>query len=406
MKKIRQSEKLAKVCYDIRGPVLEVARRLEEEGNRILKLNIGNPAPFGFEAPDEIIQDVIRNLPNAQGYSDSKGLFSARKAIMQECQQLGIDGVDIDDIYLGNGVSELIVMAMQALLNNGDEVLVPAPDYPLWTAAVSLAGGNPVHYLCDEAADWFPDISDIEKKITPKTRAIIIINPNNPTGAVYSQELLLNIVRVARKHKLIIFADEIYSKILYDGAVHIPISSLCDDLFIVTFNGLSKSYRLAGFRTGWMILSGAREQASNYIEGLEILSNMRLCANVPAQFAVQTALGGYQSINELIMPGGRLRDQRDMAYDLLSQIPGVSCVKPKGAIYMFPRLDPDIYTVADDQKLILDLLEKEKILLVQGSAFNISDTQHLRIVFLPTVDVLHQAIGKIERFLGRWAQDY
>lgn len=406
MKKIRQSEKLAKVCYDIRGPVLEEARRLEEEGNRILKLNIGNPAPFGFEAPDEIIQDVIRNLPNAQGYSDSKGLFSARKAIMQECQQLGIDGVEIDDIYLGNGVSELIVMAMQALLNNGDEVLVPAPDYPLWTAAVSLGGGNPVHYLCDEAADWFPDINDIEKKITPKTRAIVIINPNNPTGSVYSQDLLLDIVRVARKHKLIIFSDEIYSKILYDDAVHIPIASLCDDLFVVTFNGLSKSYRLAGFRSGWMILSGAKEKAANYIEGLEILSNMRLCANVPAQFAVQTALGGYQSINELIIPGGRLRDQRDIAYDLLTRIPGVTCVKPKGAIYMFPRLDPEMYPVADDQKLILDLLEKEKILLVQGSAFNISDTQHLRIVFLPTADVLQQAISKIERFLGRWAQDY
>jgi alanine-synthesizing transaminase len=406
MKKIRQSDKLAKVCYDIRGPVLEEARRLEEEGNRILKLNIGNPAAFGFEAPDEIIQDVIRNLPNAQGYSDSKGLFSARKAIMQECQQLGIDGVDIDDIYLGNGVSELIVMAMQALLNNGDEVLVPAPDYPLWTAAVSLGGGNPIHYICDEAADWFPDIADIENKITGKTRAIVIINPNNPTGAVYSQQLLLDIIRVARKHKLIIFADEIYSKILYDDAIHIPIASLCDDLFLVTFNGLSKSYRLAGFRSGWMILSGAKEQAINYIEGLEILSNMRLCANVPAQFAVQTALGGYQSINELIIPGGRLRDQRDLAYEMLSQIPGVSCVKPKGAIYMFPRLDPDMYPVANDQKLILDLLEREKILLVQGSAFNMPDTQHLRIVFLPTVDVLQQAISKIERFLGKWAQSY
>lgn len=404
MKKIRQSEKLAKVCYDIRGPVLEEARRLEEEGNRILKLNIGNPAAFGFEAPDEIIQDVIRNLPNAQGYSDSKGLFSARKAIMQECQQIGIDGVDIDDIYLGNGVSELIVMAMQALLNNGDEVLVPAPDYPLWTAAVSLGGGNPIHYVCDEQADWFPDIADIESRITSKTRAIVIINPNNPTGAVYSPELLLDIIRVARKHKLIIFADEIYSKILYDDAVHTPIASLCDDLFIVTFNGLSKSYRLAGFRSGWMILSGAKEKAANYIEGLEILSNMRLCANVPAQFAVQTALGGYQSINELILPGGRLKEQRDIAWEMLSQIPGVSCVKPKGAIYMFPRLDPEMYPIADDQRFIQDLLEKEKILLVQGSAFNISDTQHLRIVFLPTVDVLQQAISKVERFLGKWAQ--
>ncbi|HDZ08542.1 pyridoxal phosphate-dependent aminotransferase [Pseudohongiella sp.] len=404
MKKIRQSEKLAKVCYDIRGPVLEEAKRLEEEGNRILKLNIGNPAAFGFEAPEEIIQDVIRNLPNAQGYSDSKGLFSARKAIMQECQQIGIDGVDIDDIYLGNGVSELIVMAMQALLNNGDEVLVPAPDYPLWTAAVSLGGGNPIHYVCDEQADWFPDISDIEQKITAKTRALVIINPNNPTGSVYSPELLLDIIRVARKHKLIIFADEIYSKILYDGAVHTPIASLCDDLFIVTFNGLSKSYRLAGFRSGWMILSGAKEHATNYIEGLEILSNMRLCANVPAQFAVQTALGGYQSINELILPGGRLREQRDIAWDMLTQIPGVTCVKPKGAIYMFPRLDPDMYPIADDQRFIQDLLEREKILLVQGSAFNISDTQHLRIVFLPTTDVLQQAISKVERFLGKWAQ--
>lgn len=404
MKKIRQSDKLAKVCYDIRGPVLEEAKRLEEEGNRILKLNIGNPAAFGFEAPEEIIQDVIRNLPNAQGYSDSKGLFSARKAIMQECQQIGIDDVDIDDIYLGNGVSELIVMAMQALLNNGDEVLVPAPDYPLWTAAVSLGGGNPVHYVCDEQADWFPDINDIEQKITAKTRALVIINPNNPTGSVYSPELLLDIIRVARKHKIIIFADEIYSKILYDGAVHTPIASLCDDLFIATFNGLSKSYRLAGFRSGWMILSGAKERATNYIEGLEILSNMRLCANVPAQFAVQTALGGYQSINELILPGGRLREQRDIAYDMLTRIPGVSCVKPKGAIYMFPRLDPDMYPIVDDQRFIQDLLEREKILLVQGSAFNISDTQHLRIVFLPTTDVLQQAISKVERFLGKWAQ--
>lgn len=406
MKKIRQSDKLAKVCYDIRGPVLEDAKRLEEEGNRILKLNIGNPAAFGFEAPDEIIQDVIRNLSNAQGYSDSKGLFSARKAIMQECQQLGIDGVDIDDIYLGNGVSELIVMAMQALLNNNDEVLVPAPDYPLWTAAVSLGGGTPIHYVCDEAADWFPDIKDIEKKITSKTRAIVVINPNNPTGAVYSQDLLLDVIRLARKHSLVIFADEIYSKILYEDAIHTPIASLCDDLFIVTFNGLSKSYRLAGFRSGWMILSGAKEKAGNYIEGLEILSNMRLCANVPAQFAVQTALGGYQSINELILPGGRLREQREVAWNMLTQIPGVSCVKPKGAIYMFPKLDPQMYPIADDQRFIQDLLEREKILLVQGSAFNINDTQHVRVVFLPTIDVLQQAIGKIERFLGKWAQTY
>ncbi|MES3006342.1 MAG: pyridoxal phosphate-dependent aminotransferase [Pseudomonadota bacterium] len=401
MKKIRQSDKLSKVCYDIRGPVLEEAKRLEEEGHRILKLNIGNPAAFGFEAPDEIIQDVIRNLSNAQGYSDSKGLFSARKAIMQECQKLEISGVDIGDIYLGNGVSELIVMAMQALLNNGDEVLLPAPDYPLWTAAVSLAGGTPVHYVCDEAADWFPDLKDMEKKITPNTKALVIINPNNPTGAVYSKEVLLDIVKFARKHKLVIFSDEIYSKILYDDAVHIPIASLCDDLLVVTFNGLSKSYRLAGFRSGWMILSGAKDKAENYIEGLEILSNMRLCANVPAQFAVQTALGGYQSINELILPGGRLREQRDLAWNMISQIPGVTCVKPKGAIYMFPKLDPEMYPVKDDAKFIYDLLEREKILLVQGSAFNIKDKNHFRIVFLPNSDVLQQAITKIERFLQK-----
>ncbi|MDO9318826.1 MAG: pyridoxal phosphate-dependent aminotransferase [Gammaproteobacteria bacterium] len=401
MKKIKQSDKLSKVCYDIRGPVLEEAKRLEEEGHRILKLNIGNPAAFGFEAPDEIIQDVILNLSNAQGYSDSKGLFSARKAIMQECQKLEIGGVDINDIYLGNGVSELIVMAMQALLNNGDEVLLPAPDYPLWTAAVSLAGGTPVHYVCDEGADWFPDLKDMEKKITPNTKALVIINPNNPTGAVYSKEVLLDIVKFARKHKLVIFSDEIYSKILYDDAVHIPIASLCDDLLVVTFNGLSKSYRLAGFRSGWMILSGAKDKAENYIEGLEILSNMRLCANVPAQYAVQTALGGYQSINELILPGGRLREQRDLAWSMLSQIPGVTCVKPKGAIYMFPKLDPQMYPVKDDAKFIYDLLEKEKILLVQGSAFNIKDKNHFRIVFLPSSDVLQQAISKIERFLQK-----
>jgi alanine-synthesizing transaminase len=320
---------------------------------------------------------------------------------MQECQKLEISGVDISDIYLGNGVSELIVMAMQALLNNGDEVLLPAPDYPLWTAAVSLAGGTPVHYVCDEGADWFPDLKDMEKKITPNTKALVIINPNNPTGAVYSKEVLLDIVKFARKHKLVLFSDEIYSKILYDDAVHIPIASLCDDLLVVTFNGLSKSYRLAGFRSGWMILSGAKDKAENYIEGLEILSNMRLCANVPAQFAVQTALGGYQSINELILPGGRLREQRDLAWNMISQIPGVTCVKPKGAIYMFPKLDPQMYPVKDDAKFIYDLLEKEKILLVQGSAFNIKDKNHFRIVFLPSSDVLQQAISKIERFLQK-----
>lgn len=404
MKTIKQSDKLARVCYDIRGPVLDEAKRLEEEGHRILKLNIGNPGAFGFEAPDEIIQDVILNLPNAQGYSDSKGLFSARKAIMQECQQIGIDGVEIEDIYLGNGVSELIVMAMQALLDNGDEVLIPAPDYPLWTAAVSLSGGSPVHYICDEDSDWFPDINDIEHKITDRTRALVIINPNNPTGSVYSKELLLEIIRVARKHELIIFADEIYSKILYDEARHIPIASLCDDLFIVTFNGLSKSYRLAGFRAGWMILSGNKAHARNYIEGVEVLSNMRLCSNVPAQHAIQTALGGYQSINELIVPGGRLRDQRDATWEQLTQIPGVSCVKPKGAIYMFPRLDPDMYPIQNDTRFVLELLATEKILVVQGTGFNITDTQHLRIVFLPTQDVMHQAITRFRKFLAKWAK--
>lgn len=402
MKKIVQSDKLEKVCYEIRGPVLEEAKRLEEEGHQILKLNIGNPAPFGFNAPDEILYDVIHNLSKAQGYSDSKGLFSARKAIMQECQRQNIANIETNDIYLGNGVSELITMSMQALLNNGDEVLIPAPDYPLWTASVSLGGGHAVHYICDESSDWFPDIADIESKISKNTRALVIINPNNPTGAVYSEELLLQLIELARKHDLILFSDEIYSKIIYDDAVHVPLASLCDDLFMVTFNGLSKSYRLAGFRSGWMILSGPKEHASSYIEGLEILSNMRLCANVPAQFAVQTALGGYQSINELILPGGRLKQQRDTTWKLLTEIPGVTCVKPKGAIYMFPRLDPSVYKIKDDVELVLDILDQEKILLVQGSAFNISDQQHLRLVFLPREDELIQAIEKIARVLEQY----
>lgn len=402
MQTIKQSDKLRNVCYDIRGPVLEVSKRLEEEGHQILKLNIGNPAPFGFNAPDEILHDVIHNLQNAQGYSDSKGLFSARKAIMQECQRLGVPDVSIDDIYLGNGVSELITMSMQALLNNGDEVLIPAPDYPLWTASVSLGGGTPVHYLCDEAAGWFPDIKDIESKITPRTRALVIINPNNPTGAVYSKEILLDIIELARKHELILFSDEIYSKIIYDDAVFYPLASLADDVFIVSFNGLSKSYRLAGFRSGWMILTGPKALAKSYIEGLEILTNMRLCANVPAQFAVQTALGGYQSINELILPGGRLKEQRDVSWNLLTQIPGVSCVKPLGAIYMFPRMDPKVYKIDNDVALILDFLNQEHILLVQGSAFNIKDTQHFRLVFLPRVDELELAAQKIERVLHHY----
>ena len=402
MTKVYQSDKLGNVCYDIRGPVLDVAKQLEEEGHQILKLNIGNPAAFGFNAPDEILHDVIHNLSAAQGYCDSKGLFSARKAIMQECQRLNVRNIEIDDIYLGNGVSELITMAMQALLNNGDEVLVPAPDYPLWTAAVSLSGGTAVHYVCDEQADWFPDIADIESRINSNTRALVIINPNNPTGAVYSNDILLQLIELCRKHGLILFADEIYSKIIYDDAVHTSVASLCDDVFIVSFNGLSKSYRLAGFRSGWMILSGPKEHASSYIEGLEILSNMRLCANVPAQFAVQTALGGHQSINDLILPGGRLKEQRDTAWELLTQIPGISCVKPLGAIYMFPKLDPSVYKIDDDVALIMDILEQEQILLVQGSAFNIEDTQHLRLVFLPRVDELRPAVAGIAKVLEKY----
>lgn len=405
MNSIKKSDKLNGVCYDIRGPVLEHAYRLEEEGHRILKLNIGNPAPFGFAAPDEIIQDVIRNLPNAEGYTASKGLFAARKAIMHECQRLDIPGVDIDDIFLGNGASELIVMSMQALLNNGDQVLVPAPDYPLWTAAVNLAGGKAVHYLCDEQSDWFPDIDDIKSKITDKTRGIVVINPNNPTGSVYSRDVLEQLVALAREKNLIIFADEIYSKILYDDAEFVPMGHLAQkDVLCVSFNGLSKSYRLAGFRSGWMVISGAKHKAKSYIEGLEMLASMRLCANVPAMFAVQTALGGYQSINELIIPGGRLRDQRDAAMAAISQIPGVSCVKPKGALYLFPKIDLSRYPIRDDQQMVLDFLIEEKVLLVQGTAFNWPERDHFRIVFLPREDELGRAITKFGNFLQRYSQ--
>jgi alanine-synthesizing transaminase len=404
MNTIKKSDKLNGVCYDIRGPVLEHAYRLEEEGHRILKLNIGNPAPFGFAAPDEIIQDVIYNLPNAEGYTASRGLFVARKAIMQECQRLEIPNVEIEDIFLGNGASELIVMAMQALLNNGDEILVPAPDYPLWTAAVNLAGGKARHYLCDEQSDWFPDIADIKSKITDKTRGIVVINPNNPTGSVYSKAVLEEIVQLAREHNLIIFADEIYSKILYDDAEFIPMGRLAQDVLCVSFNGLSKAYRLAGFRSGWMVISGAKHRAKGYIEGLEMLSSMRLCANVPAMYAVQTALGGYQSINELIIPGGRLRDQRDAAMCALANVPGVSCVKPKGALYLFPKLDLNMYKIKDDQQMVLDFLIQEKILLVQGSAFNWPNKDHFRIVFLPREDDLNKAIHRFGEFLSRYSQ--
>ena len=404
MRAIRKSSKLDSVCYDIRGPVLREARRLEEEGHRILKLNIGNPAPFGFDTPEEIIQDVIRNLPLAQGYCESKGLFSARKAVMQYTQQIGIPGVDIEDIFIGNGVSELITMTMQGLLENGDEVLLPAPDYPLWTAAVTLQGGRPVHYRCDEQADWYPDLDDIRSRITSRTRAMVIINPNNPTGAVYSRELLEGMIAIAREHDLILLADEIYDKILYDDAVHVPLASLADDLLILTFGGLSKNYRAAGFRTGWLIVSGARLRARDFLEGLEILASMRLCANVPTQFAVQTALGGYQSIDDLVREGGQLRQQRDLAWSLLEQIPGVSCVKPRGALYLFPRLDPTVHPIRDDEKFVLDLLRAEKILLVQGSAFNWPEPDHFRIVFLPRAEDLHTAATRLGHFLEHYRQ--
>lgn len=405
MDSINKSDKLHGVCYDIRGPVLEHAHHLEEEGHRILKLNIGNPAPFGFEAPDEIILDVIYNLRHAQGYTESHGLFAARKAIMQECQRLSIPNVEINDIYLGNGVSELIVMSMQALLNNGDEILIPSPDYPLWTAAVGLAGGNPVHYLCDEQSDWFPDIEDIASKITDKTRGIVVINPNNPTGSVYSRDLLEQIVELARANGLIIFADEIYSKILYDDAEFIPMGQLAtEDVLCVSFNGLSKSYRLAGFRSGWMVISGEKQKASSYVTGIDMLSSMRLCANVPAMYAVQTALGGYQSIKELVLPGGRLHEQRNMAWKKINDIPGLSCVKPSGAIYLFPKLNLDIHKIRDDEQMVLDFLIQEKILLVQGTAFNWKNPDHFRIVFLPRADELETAIDRLGYFMERYSQ--
>jgi alanine-synthesizing transaminase len=396
---VLKSGKLANVCYDIRGPVMARARQMEEEGHRIIKLNIGNLAPFGFEAPEEIQQDVIRNLPSSSGYSDSKGLFAARKAIMHYAQQKKIAGVELEDIYIGNGASELIVMSMQGLLNAGDEVLVPAPDYPLWTAAVTLAGGSPRHYLCDEESGWLPDLSDIRKKITSSTRAIVLINPNNPTGALYPDSLLLEIIEIARRNDLIIFADEIYDKMLYDGEKHTSIASLADDVLFVTLNGLSKNYRACGYRAGWMIVSGRKKYAQDYIDGLNLLASMRLCSNVPGQFAIQTALGGYQSIIELVAPNGRLTKQRELAYQLLTDIPGVTCFKPKAALYLFPRLDPSIYPIEDDQKFILELLEMEKVLVVQGGGFNWPRPDHFRVVFLPNADDLTEAIGRIARFL-------
>ncbi|MDA0227955.1 MAG: pyridoxal phosphate-dependent aminotransferase [Proteobacteria bacterium] len=401
---IAKSTKLANVCYDIRGPVLDKARAMEEEGQKIIKLNIGNLAVFGLEPPDEIVQDMIRNLPSAGGYTDSKGLFAPRKAVVHYCQQKRIAGVSVDDVYLGNGASELITMSMNALLNAGDEILVPAPDYPLWTASVSLSGGTPVHYMCDEAADWTPDLADIERKISPRTRGLVIINPNNPTGALYSDQVLQGLVALARKHGLIVFADEIYDKTLYDGAQHTSVASLAEDVLFVTFNGLSKNYRSCGYRAGWMVVSGDKRLAGDYIEGLTMLASMRLCANTPGQLAIQTALGGYQSIDDLVAPSGRLCRQRDLAYNMLSAIPGVSVVKPKAALYMFPRLDPKVYPIADDQQFACDLLEQERVLVVQGSGFNYPTPDHFRLVFLPHEDDLTEAIGRIERFLDRARQ--
>jgi alanine-synthesizing transaminase len=401
---VTQSAKLANVCYDIRGPVLRQAKQMEAEGHHVLKLNIGNPAPFGFDAPEEILQDVILNLPQAHGYGDSKGLLSARRAVVQYYQSKGVPGLDIEDVFLGNGASELIVMALQALLDNGDEVLIPAPDYPLWTAAVSLCGGRPVHYVCDEQAGWCPDPHDIAAKITDRTKALVLINPNNPTGAVYSRQVLETLVELARRHNLVLFADEIYDKILYDGVEHVCVAALAPDLLCLTFNGLSKAYRVAGFRTGWLALSGPKQHAQSYVEGLEILSNMRLCPNVPTQYAVQTALGGHQSINDLVLPGGRLLAQRDRTYELLSAIPGVSCVKPTGALYAFPRLDPKVYPIVDDVRFVMDLLVQEKILVVQGTGFNWPRPDHFRIVTLPRVADLEDAIGRIARFLATYKQ--
>ena len=400
MKTILKSAKLANVCYDIRGPIMDRARQMEEEGQKIIKLNIGNLAVFGFDAPEEIQQDMIRNLPNSAGYSDSKGIFGARKAVMHETQKQGIKGVTLDDIYLGNGASELIVMATNGLMDDGDELLLPAPDYPLWTAATSLSGGTPVHYMCEEASGWMPDIEDIRRKISPRTKGIVVINPNNPTGALYSDGLLQSIVNLAREHGLVIFADEVYDKVLYDGVKHTPIASLSTDVLTLTFNSLSKSYRSCGYRAGWMVVSGDKKPAKDYIEGLNMLSNMRLCANVPGQWAIQTALGGHQSINELVGEGGRLRKQRDLAYELITAIPGVSCVKPQAALYMFPKLDSKVYPVADDQQFFLELLQETRVMLVQGTGFNWPNTDHFRIVFLPHEDDLREAIGRVAQFLA------
>jgi alanine-synthesizing transaminase len=399
MKPINKSAKLANVLYDIRGPIMDAAKQMEEEGQKLIKLNLGNLAAFGFDAPEEVQQDMIRNLPASAGYSDSKGIFAARKAVMHETQKQGIKGVVLDDIYLGNGASELIAMATNALLDDGDELLLPAPDYPLWTASTSLSGGTPVHYLCDEANGWMPDLADIRARITPRTKGIVVINPNNPTGALYSDELLKGIVAIAREHGLVLLADEVYDKVLYDGVKHTALASLSTDVLTLTFNSLSKSYRSCGYRAGWLVVSGAKKQAQDYIEGLNMLANMKLCSNVPGQWAIQTALGGYQSINDLTCEGGRLRRQRDLAYELITAIPGVSCVKPSAALYMFPRLDPKVYPITDDRQFFLELLMETKVMLVQGTGFNWASPDHFRIVFLPHEEDLREAISRIAKFL-------
>ncbi|MDM0046315.1 pyridoxal phosphate-dependent aminotransferase [Variovorax dokdonensis] len=401
MKTIQKSAKLANVLYDIRGPIMEAAKQMEEDGHKIIKLNIGNLAVFGFDAPEEVQQDMIRNLPNSAGYSDSKGIFAARKAVMHYTQQQGISGVTLEDIYLGNGASELIAMATNALLDDGDELLLPAPDYPLWTAVTSLSGGRPVHYLCDESKGWLPDLDDIRAKITPRTKGIVVINPNNPTGVIYPESLLRGIVQIAREHGLVILADEVYDKVLYDDMQHIALGSLSTDVLTLTFNSLSKSYRSCGYRAGWLVVSGDKSSAADYIEGLNMLSNMKLCANVPGQWAIQTALGGYQSINDLTREGGRLRRQRDLAYELITAIPGVTCVRPTAALYMFPRLDPKVYPIEDDRLFFLELLKETKVMLVQGTGFNWATPDHFRIVFLPHEEDLREAIGRIARFLER-----
>ncbi|MFO1262382.1 MAG: pyridoxal phosphate-dependent aminotransferase [Rhodoferax sp.] len=402
MKTIQKSAKLANVLYDVRGPIVEAAKQMEDEGQKIIKLNIGNMAPFGFDPPEEIMQDMIRNLPDSAGYSDSKGIFAARKAVMHYTQQLGIAGVTLDDIYLGNGASELIVMATNALLNDGDELLLPSPDYPLWTAATSLSGGKPVHYVCDEANNWMPDLADMRAKITPRTRGIVVINPNNPTGVVYSVELLRSIVALAREFNLVLLVDEVYDKVLYDGIQHTAMGSLSTDVLTLTFNSLSKAYRSCGYRAGWMVVSGDKAAAKDYIEGLNMLANLKLGSNVPGQWAIQTALGGYQSIADLIKEGGRLRRQRDLAYELITAIPGVTCVKPQAALYMFPRLDPAMYPIADDRQFFMEVLRATRVMLVQGTGFNYPDNQHFRIVFLPHEDDLREAISRLAKFLEQY----